>query len=88
MPLPLALLLAAVNPGWWPVLLVAVAIRGMSAWTVSQLVLGARINWLLLPAEDVAGFCFWLAGFFGCTILWRGRRYKLESDGRFSLVRG
>jgi ceramide glucosyltransferase len=88
MPLPLALLLAAVNPGWWPVLLVAVAIRGMSAWTVSQLVLGARINWLLLPAEDVAGFCFWLAGFFGSTILWRGRRYKLESDGRFSLVRG
>ena len=83
MPLPLALLLTAVNPAWWPVLLVTLAIRGMAAWTVSELVLRARINWLLLPLEDIAGFFFWIAGFFGNTILWRGRRYRLESDGRF-----
>jgi ceramide glucosyltransferase len=49
-------------------------------------VLHAHINWLLL-LEDIAGFCFWVAGFFGNTILWRGRRYTLESDGRFRLVR-
>jgi ceramide glucosyltransferase len=49
-------------------------------------VLRARPNWLLLPVEDIAGFCFWVAGFFGNTITWRGRRYRLEPDGRFSLI--
>ena len=86
MPIPLALLLTAWNPLWWPALLVTLAIRGLAAWTVSEFVLHARINWLLLPVEDVAGFCFWVAGFFGNTITWRGRRYQLEPDGRFSLI--
>lgn len=86
MPVPLALLLTAWNPALWPVLLVTLAIRGMAAWTVSELVLHARIHWMLLPLEDIIGFCFWIAGFFGNTILWRGRRYSLESDGRFRLI--
>ena len=86
MPLPLALLLTAWDPRLWPVLLVTLAIRGMAAWTVAELVLRARLNWLLLPVEDVAGFCFWIAGFFGNTIVWRGRRYRLEPDGRFRLI--
>jgi ceramide glucosyltransferase len=86
MPLPLALLVIAWNPLWWPVLPVTLAIRGIAAWTVAELVLRARLNWLLLPLEDIAGFCFWIAGFFGNTIVWRGRRYRLESDGRFTLI--
>ena len=86
MPVPLALLVTAWNPSWWPVLPVTLAIRGVAAWTVAELVLRARLNWLLLPMEDIAGFGFWIAGFFGNTITWRGRRYRLESDGRFSLI--
>ena len=86
MPVPLALLVTAWNPLWWPVLLVTLAIRGVAAWTVAELVLHARLNWLMLPLEDIAGFCFWIAGFFGNTIVWRGRRYRLESDGRFTLI--
>jgi ceramide glucosyltransferase len=86
MPVPLALLVTAWNPSWWPVLPVTLAIRGVAAWTVAELVLHARPNWLLLPIEDIAGFCFWIAGFFGKTIVWRGRRYRLESDGRFTLI--
>jgi ceramide glucosyltransferase len=86
MPLPLALVLFFVRPGWWPVLVMAIGIRSLAAYTVSARVLKARLNWLLLPVEDLAGFCFWLAGFFGNTISWRGRRYRLFSDGRFELI--
>jgi ceramide glucosyltransferase len=58
-------------------------VRIAAAYTVSARVLHARINWRLLPVEDVLGFCFWIAGFFGNTIAWRGTRYRLQSDGRF-----
>ena len=86
MPLPLALLVCATSPLWWPVLPLALIVRAVAAYTVSARVLRARINWWLLPIEDVLGFCFWIAGFFGSTISWRGRRYRLFSDGRFELI--
>lgn len=86
MPLPLALLACAFAPAWWPVLPLTLMVRGVAAYMVSSRVLQAKINWLLLPLEDILGFCFWLAGFFGNTISWRGRRYRLFSDGRFELM--
>jgi len=86
MPLPLALLVCAASPSWWPVLLLALIARAIAAYTVSARVLRTRINWLLLPIEDLLGFCFWIAGFFGNTISWRGRRYRLFSNGRFERI--
>jgi ceramide glucosyltransferase len=86
MPLPIALAVCALQPDWWPVLPLTFAIRAASAYMVAVRVLRTKLNWLLLPVEDLAGFCFWLAGFFGNTITWRGRRYRLYSDGRFELV--
>ncbi len=86
MPLPLALLVCAANPSWWPVVPATLLVRALAAYIVSAQVLRAKLNWLLLPLEDITAFCFWIAGFFGNTIVWRGRRYRLYSDGRFELV--
>jgi ceramide glucosyltransferase len=86
MPFPLALLVCAAIPSWWPVVPAALLMRGLAAYVVSARVLRAPLNWLLLPIEDITAFCFWVAGFFGNTIVWRGRRYRLHADGRFELV--
>ena len=86
MPLPLALIVCAFSPAWWPVLPIGLAARVVAAYMVSVRVLRARLNWALLPIEDLIGFLFWIAGFFGNTISWRGRRYRLSADGRFELI--
>lgn len=86
MPLPLAILTCSAAPVWWPLVPAAFLVRALAAYVVSNRVLHSRINFLLLPIEDLMTFCFWIAGFFGNTILWRGRRYRLYRDGRFELI--
>jgi ceramide glucosyltransferase len=81
-PLPIALLICAVMPQWWPLLASTLVIRYASAYFVSQVVLGARLDWVVLPLEDLLGFGFWIAGFFGNSITWRGRTYRLDRQGR------
>jgi ceramide glucosyltransferase len=86
MPFPLALSVCAWNPRWWPVVPLVFLLRAIAAYVMSARVLKVKLNWLLLPLEDVTGFFFWLAGFFGNTVSWRGRRYRLRADGRFELL--
>ncbi len=86
MPVPLVVLACAVAPRVWPVLLLTAAVRATAAYVVSARVLRARINWLLVPLEDLLGFIFWIAGFFGNTVVWRGRKYRLRADGRCELL--
>jgi len=88
MPLPLTLIVCALSPAWWPVLPVALAVRAVAAYMVSARALRARLNWALVPIEDLIGFIFWIAGFFGNTISWRGRRYRLFADGHVELITG
>jgi ceramide glucosyltransferase len=88
-PLPPALLLSAVVPGWWTLAAAAASLRVASAWAVAWSVLHDPLTarrWWLVPVEDVVSFLLWIAGFFGNTIHWRGRRYRLHRDGTFSLI--
>ncbi len=87
MPIPLALIATLIWPFWWPILVLATLVRFGVAFAVAKIVLEAPIRWWMVPLEDIAGFLFWCAGFFGNTIEWRGRRYRLERDGKFSLIR-
>jgi ceramide glucosyltransferase len=82
-PLLLALLVCAMQPSWWPVLIAAVAFRGLAASATCSWILRTKPRWRLLLIEDFLRFVFWLAGFFGNTIVWRGRHYVLHRDGRF-----
>jgi len=88
-PLPLALLLWAVRPEWWPIAGVTLLLRAAAALATAGYVLRDPLTarlFFLLPFQDTLSFAMWLAGFFGNTILWRGRKYYLRADGRFELV--
>lgn len=88
-PLPLALLAWLVAPDWGSIALAAVALRLVAAWAAGVYVLRDRLTlfyWWLLPLQDSLSFLVWIGGFFGNTILWRGRKYHLLRDGRFELA--
>jgi ceramide glucosyltransferase len=89
-PLPLALLLWAVKPEWWPLAVAAILLRAAAGWATAGYVLRDPLTarlFFLVPLQDLLSFAMWLAGFFGNTILWRGRKYYLRADGRFELLR-
>ena len=89
-PLPLALLLWAVEPRAWPLVVLAAAFRAAAAWAAAGWVLRdplARRQWWLVPVQDLLSFFVWIAGFFGNTIQWRGRKCYVSPDGRFQVVR-
>ena len=83
--LPIAAMVLPFRPSWWPAVLLALVCRAAAAQATCAWILGTRPRWLLLILQDMLGFGFWLAGLAGNTILWRGRRYYLYSDGRFEL---
>jgi len=90
-PIPLALLLWSIAPQLWPAGLVTTVFRALAVWSTAGWVLHdplTRRRLWLVPVQDIISFLLWFAGFFGNTIDWRGRRYKLSPDGRFQFVAG
>jgi ceramide glucosyltransferase len=88
-PLPIALLLCLVSPNLWPLLAVTALFRALAAWSTTEWVLHdplASRRWWLIPLQDLISGLVWVSGFFGNTIDWRGRRYKLLRDGRFQFM--
>jgi len=85
-PFPLAMLLCAARPAWWQLFAVTLLFRAASMLAIAAYVLRdplTRRLWWLVPVQDVASFLVWIGGFFGNTIVWRGRKYYLERDGTF-----
>ena len=79
--LPVSVLMCLLSPECWHLLLISILFRMITAWTVSERTLRVNVPWLLLPVQDFIGFAFWIAGFFGNSIQWRGQRYVLNRDG-------
>jgi ceramide glucosyltransferase len=85
-PLPLALILAAVTPHWWPFVVLAICFRIAAAWVVAGLVLKDPLtmrHFYLVPVQDIASFITWICGFFGNKIDWRGQRHLVLPNGMF-----
>jgi ceramide glucosyltransferase len=69
----------------WSVAGVTLAVRLGVAWFLAASCLKdrsiGRLLWLV-PIRDLLGTAFWIAGFFGNTVVWRGRRFHVGSGGR------
>jgi len=84
----LALILWLVAPAAWGFALLALVFRAAAQWATAIWVLDDPLvarNWWLLPLEDIASFVTWVLGFFGKTIVWRGRKLILAKDGSFEM---
>jgi ceramide glucosyltransferase len=87
-PLAWALLLWAIHPSAWPVVLLTLAVRGAAAVATARFVLHDPVTqkqWWLLPLQDVLGFFIWIGGFIGDTIVWRDRKCTVLRDGRLQV---
>jgi len=42
---------------------------------------GVTTHYWLLPLHDLASFAIYFMSFFGGTVMWRGQRYRVHSDG-------
>jgi len=86
-PVVLSILLCLADPvRLWPAVVVAMAFRAAVAWATAGIILKdplIRRQWWLLPVEDLSSFIVWVLGFFGKTILWRGRKLVVARDGAF-----
>ena len=82
-PLPFALVLLSgpAAPLAAAVLLLRAAVAAAVGRGVLRDPLTVRYFWLA-PVADVASLAVWALGFFGHTVEWRGRRYRLFRDGR------
>jgi len=82
----IALALWIVAPGAWGFALLGLVFRAGAQWATGIRVLEDPLvarYWWLLPVEDLASFATWVLGFFGKTILWRGRKLVVARDGSF-----
>jgi ceramide glucosyltransferase len=78
----------AAAAGRWESAGAVLVTRLVMAWMSGRLVIGSRdvsrLFWLI-PARDLFTFAVWLTGLFGKSVVWRGQRLWLDSDGRIQM---
>jgi ceramide glucosyltransferase len=81
-PFALSLLALVLDPGQPALAIVLAAIVSRLALAACmQRRFGLRSNYWLVPVHDIAAFAIYLMSFFGGTVMWRGQRYRFQSDG-------
>jgi ceramide glucosyltransferase len=80
-PLPLLALLLGGGSAALTLAAVALALRYGLLSAVMRRFPASANTWWLLPVRDVAAFAVYAMSFFGGTVVWRGRRYRVRSDG-------
>jgi ceramide glucosyltransferase len=76
---------AAAAVGEWRVALALIVARLLMAIESGWLVMGSRDVlrlWWAIPLRDLFAAAVWCAGLFGNSVIWRGRRLKLDREGR------
>ncbi len=75
----------ALMSGSWRVGLGILLLRMLMAITAGWFKLRSKDVWklfFLIPLRDLFGVAVWIAGLFGSTVIWRGRKLRLDRDGR------
>src|SRR5580700_9986029 len=75
----------ATAAGEWRIALALIAARLLMAIESGWFVMRSRDVlrlWWAIPLRDLFAAAVWCAGLFGNSVIWRGRRLKLDRDGR------
>jgi len=81
-PLALALLAIALGVGESGLALAGFALVTRFALAICmRRRFGLRMNLWLIPVHDLAAFAVYVTSFFGGTVMWRGQRHRIHSDG-------
>jgi ceramide glucosyltransferase len=79
----------AVALGQWPIAIAILAIRMMMALEAGWFRLSSQDVlrlFFLVPVRDLFGVAVWITGLFGNTVTWRGRKLRLNREGRIIMV--
>jgi ceramide glucosyltransferase len=91
-PLPFGLIAALLLPAPWGWGVLGVALAGRLALAVMvDRALGRGVSprrLALLPLRDALSFAIWGAGLVRGTVVWQGRRYRMDREGRMIEVGG
>ncbi|MEO5923301.1 MAG: bacteriohopanetetrol glucosamine biosynthesis glycosyltransferase HpnI [Bryobacteraceae bacterium] len=74
--------------GNYTLALLVLAARMLMASVAGGYILNSMLTWQLwplIPLRDLFGAAIWCSGLFGKTVLWRGRKLRLDRDGRITV---
>jgi ceramide glucosyltransferase len=71
--------------GWWKAGMALLALRFIVGLVAGLAVLRDSTTgrlWWLMPVRDLWGFAVWVAGAVSGSVVWRGKKLRLDGDGR------